>query len=274
MKFSLVVPAVLAMFSAFALAQNAPPPATASEDAQAEPPAAAETPGQVTSVAPEPDKPRGDVLTLKSGQVIQGLQILRETSANYVLQVIEGITLNIPRRQVVSVEYDDYDPALHRTKPTMIRGQRLSDVLEAALNTDISNPPFQYEDADLVQVLNDMKARFDGKLTIDPSVTESMPPASRAWTVASEPGITLGDLLRKKLLVDFPDLVMVFKDDEIVITTKDAASTASSASGDAAGTSPDTPPATGEATPTPVPPAAEDGGANTPVANPVGGTSP
>lgn len=214
------LPAILASAGIVVHAHGAGPVhATASGTAAQENVSAGSVP-----VEPAPAKPRGDVLTLKSGQVIEGLQILRENSANYILGIIDGITLEIPRRQVVSVDYDDFDPKLRTRKSTMIPGQRISDTLEAKLNADISNPPFDDQDTDLVQVIGDIKARAGGALTVDTSVVDEMPPPARLWTVASEPGMTLGVLLRKKLLVDFPGLVMVFRDDEIIVTTKDAAS--------------------------------------------------
>jgi hypothetical protein len=175
------------------------------------------------STKPAPVNPRGDILTLKSGQVIEGLQILRQNSANYILEVIDGITLDIPRRQVVSVDYDDFDPKLHNRKSTMIRGQRMSDILESKLDTDLSDPPFNYRNADLVQVFDELNERIGGILSIDQSVLDGMPPPSRNWTVASEPGMTLEILLHKKFLDAFPGLTMIFRNDQIIITTRDIA---------------------------------------------------
>jgi hypothetical protein len=225
MKYRFVLPAILVAAVIAAHAQEAPPDDAESVEALDGSIASGETPAEIVTLDPEPEKPSGDRLTLKSGQVIEGLQILRENSAFYVLEIIEGITLDIPRRQVVSIEYDDFDPTIGHRKPTMIRGQRISDRLELVLDTDISDPPFDYQNTDLIQVLNDIRGRVGGSLSLDPSVEETMPPAARAWTVSSEPGMTLGTLLRKELLVDFPDLVMIFKNDEVVLTTKAAAGT-------------------------------------------------
>ncbi len=224
MKFRLVAPALL-LVVAMNLSAQEPPANPAAPEAPTEP--AEEGPAEVVNLEPEPEPeaPRGDVLTLKSGQVIEGLQILRENSAFYVMQITDTITLDIPRRQVVSVVYDDYDPRVGPQKPTMIPGQRLSDQLEAVLETDISDPPFSYNNADLIQVLADIGARVEGSLILDPSIAQKIPPASRAWTVASEPGMTLGSLLRKALFVEFPEIIMVFENDAIVLTTKSAAST-------------------------------------------------
>jgi hypothetical protein len=224
MKYRFVLPAILVAALIAVQAQEPSPDGTEPAEAPDTPVVSGDAPAEIVTVVPEPEKPSGDRLTLKSGQVIEGLQILRENSAFYVLEIIEGITLDIPRRQVVSIEYDDIDPILGNRKPTMIRGQRLSDRLETVLDTDISDPPFEYQNADLIQVLNDIRSRVQGSLTLDPSIEDSMPPATRAWTVSSEPGLTLGTLLRKELLVEFPDLVMVFENDAIVLTTKAAAS--------------------------------------------------
>lgn len=224
MKFRLAMSAILAITFSFAQAQDVPPAASVEPDIAPNPTAPPTSdPAEVVTLQPKAEKPRGDVITLKSGQVVEGLQILRENSAFYVLEITNSVTLDIPRRQVVSVEYDNIEPGMEQPQPTLIRGQRLSDQLEAVLDTDISDPPFDYNKADLIQVLSDVAGRVNGSLVLDPSIKETMPPATRAWTVRSEPGMTLGTLLRKELMEDFPDLAIVFKDDQVVLTTEEAA---------------------------------------------------
>ncbi|MCL4695180.1 MAG: hypothetical protein KJ060_22045 [Candidatus Hydrogenedentes bacterium] len=226
MKFRLAAPTVFFVATCCLSAQETPStPEEPGASTEASVPDS-EGPSEIVTLEPDPESaaPRGDVLTLKSGQVIEGLQILRENSALYVLQITDTVTLDIPRRQVVSVEYDDYDPRTGPRKPTMIPGQRLSDQLEAVLESDISDPPFAYNNADLIQVLNDIGARVEGSLILNPSIAQTISPSARAWTVSSEPGMTLGTLLRKALFVDFPEIIMVFENDTIVLTTKSAAS--------------------------------------------------
>ena len=246
-------------------AATAPPPAPEGAATPAPDSAAPEVPAPVETApppVPAPEPPRGDTITLKSGQVIAGLQIIKATSTDYVCEIIEGVTLNVPRRQVVKIEPDDYDPILMRRKSesALIRGQRISDALRQKLDTDISNPPLSYENADLLQILEEVNKRTGGVIVVDLSVS-TLPAESRKGSVASQPGMTLGTLLRKELLVKFPNLVMNFEDDRVVLTTKPATAPAAAPAA-AAPAGPAAPPAAPPATPPPAP------APETPVANP------
>jgi hypothetical protein len=182
--------------------------------------------------APE-KKPTGDVLTLKNGQVISGFQILKETPTEYVLDILDGvITLSVPRRQVISVRLDDIKPG--ETKPNKgkspessepslisISGQRVSAELQEKLNADISDPPMEYKDADLVDVLGDLNKRF-GVVVMDDTI-KGIPPTARKGSLSSKPGQTLMSLLKDELLQAFPNIETVILTDKVVIATKEGA---------------------------------------------------
>ncbi|MCC6695623.1 MAG: hypothetical protein IT365_08330 [Candidatus Hydrogenedentes bacterium] len=253
-------------------AATAPPPATEGAVTPTPDSAAPAAPAPVEMApppAPVPEPPRGDTITLKSGQVIAGLQIIKATSTDYICEIIEGVTLNVPRRQVVKVEPDDYDPILMRRKSesALIRGQRISDALQRKLDTDISNPPLNYENADLLQIIEEVNKRTGGVVVLDLSVS-TLPAESRTGSIASQPGMTLGTLLRKEILIKFPNLVMNFEDDKVVLTTKPAAPPADASSATPpAGAPPDAgaPPA---APPPPGPPPAPAPAPGTPATIP------
>lgn len=250
--------------SADPAASTAPAATTDAVAPPLEPAAPPETAPAAIAPPPAPEPPRGDTITLKSGQVISGLQIIKATSTDYVVEIIEGVTLNVPRRQVVKVEPDDYDPILMRRKSesALIRGQRISDALQQKLDTDISNPPLTYESADLLQIVEEVNKRTGGLIVVDLSVS-TLPAESRKGSISTQPGMTLGALLRSEILAKFPNLVMNFEDDKVVLTTKPIAPPAN-APGALPGASPPAEPGVPPTAPGPAPAPAP----GTPTTNP------
>ena len=239
-------------------AAPAPEPAAtgaepAAADATAEPTPGA-PPAAPPPAEPAPEPPRGDTLTLKSGQVIQGMQILRATSTSFVVEVIQGVTLNVPRRQVVSVDYDDFDPltAKRKGESTLIRGQRISEALQKKLDAVLADPPLSFENTELIQITDEVNRRAGGVIMLDPSVAE-LPAESRTGSVSSQPGATLGAFLRTELLAKFPELVMSFEGDKVVLKSKAAAA----ASGVPSEVPPGAPPTPGAGPAAPPPPGGE-----------------
>ncbi len=177
---------------------------------------------------------KGDILHMKNGKTISGFQVLRETSAVYVLEVVEGedITLEVPRRQVISIDYDDIDPNAPKPPATgtnggepelvSISGQKVTPELQEKLSLDISSPSLEYTDADLVQILKDVGERVKGALAVDQSVVD-MIPTDRLWTVTVKPGTTLIQFLREDLKAKFASLEWVLLTDKVVIASKEGA---------------------------------------------------
>jgi len=59
----------------------------------------------------------GDVITLKSGKRLAGVQVLRETPMGVQVEFLPGVApLEIPRKQVASIDYDDIDPLKQRRR--------------------------------------------------------------------------------------------------------------------------------------------------------------
>ncbi|MBX7256386.1 MAG: hypothetical protein K1Y02_08495 [Candidatus Hydrogenedentes bacterium] len=251
MWFRVVCLTVLLAFAAvrFAHAAEAAPAKDPADGAQAGEAAEKAKPGDAEAATDANAKPqegaaaaeaeaqpvplKGDILHMKNGKVISGFQVLRETASSYVLEVVSGddITLEVPRRQVTSVDYDDIDP--NAPKPAAdensgerelvsISGQKVTPELQEKLSADISTPPLSFADADLVDILNDVSKRVDGVLSVDQSVV-ALPPADRKWTVDVKPQTTLIQFLRDDLIAKFPALELVLLTDKTVIATKEGA---------------------------------------------------
>ncbi|GMW02227.1 MAG: hypothetical protein AMXMBFR84_33630 [Candidatus Hydrogenedentota bacterium] len=201
----------------------------------------------------EQGKPSGDLVYLKNGQTISGLQVIRETSMSIVLDVMDKVvTIEIPRRQISKIEYDDIDPNNPAPKgdgtesndePVFVEAQRLSAEMQRRMALDISTPPIAYEaPTDLLTILSDINPRVGNAVLIDPSV-ESLDSESRMWTFKSEPGMTLSAFLKDALLKDFDNLELRYESDHVILKTKPRSETTTEPT-------PDTP-VEGGATPVP-----------------------
>lgn len=173
----------------------------------------------------EKDNPKGDKIVLKSGGVLEGLQIVRETPTYYEVEVVEGsVTMRIPRRQVESVEYDDYDPAQAQKKsseaapaknePLLLPGHEMP----SQFLKDISDPPLKYEQQDFITILEEVGRRAQASITIDESI-RAFPEAQRAWTFESKPGTTAAAVL-ESLTSSFDYLRVVYERGGAVVLAK------------------------------------------------------
>ena len=120
----------------------------------------------------------GDVLHLKSGAAITGVQILRSMPRYYEVQLVEGVEpLRIPRNQVLSVEFDDYDPARERLRRelfpdseevSLASGERVSRYRMDKLSGPVSEEPLSYDRKDLIKILEETVERLEVKNKIHP----------------------------------------------------------------------------------------------------------
>jgi len=170
--------------------------------------------------------PQGDVIALKSGAVLKGLQIRRETLSCYVVVIIEdSLWLRVPRAQVRSVAYDAYDPPGKRTPESLVAhdrgqvllpGQMISPHLMTCLTTDISDPPLKCQQTDFLAVLEEVATRARLRINVDESV-KAMPHEERLWTYHTPPGATVQSLL-DSLVTDVQSLKIVFREDSVLLT--------------------------------------------------------
>ena len=149
---------------------------------------------------PQPSAPAGDVVTLKSGQVLQGYQVLRRTPKHLEIEILPGVEpLRVPRGQVESVVFDDYDLLRERRRQALfpqddaldlLPGQKLSADLSRKLATDISTVTGSYLERDLMEVLTDLGQKLDVAIEFGDFV-KAAAPQDRVWTLQVEPNTTL-----------------------------------------------------------------------------------
>ncbi len=181
---------------------------------------------------PAPKIQEGDVLYLKSGMVMSGVQILRSTPYYYEVQLVKGVDpLRINRKQVLRVEYDDIDPARDLIRKrlfppseevSLATGERVSRGLMEKLTGPVNAAPLLYDAVDLITILKEVAERLKVKLTVHPSV-ENKQPRQRLWTLTTKPDKTLMSLLREDLQNQFKFVEVMFEYDTIVVLTKEAA---------------------------------------------------
>lgn len=198
------------------------------QDVDAAPEAAADKSEATEEDSPEVSR-NGDTIHFKSGTTMSGVQVLRGTPTYYEVELVEGVdTLKIPRRQVDHVEYDDIDPLRERRRRAreqereaellMALGKEISPDLMSKLTTPIREPQLNIHEGDLVQILQDVAKRFEITIQIHRSV-RTIPPPQRKWTLQSTGDNTPLDILREKLTEQFPNLVIDFQFDKILVQT-------------------------------------------------------
>ncbi|NUM54608.1 MAG: hypothetical protein HUU46_13260 [Candidatus Hydrogenedentes bacterium] len=202
-------------------------------------------PGPATDAAPAPAAPPapseselgppGDLVTLRNGRVYRGFQVVKSTSAEVVLEVTPEVTISIPRRQIVSIDYDDIDPVVEREKRkaaeeaaeqatmALLSGQKVSPAIQSKLRSDISVPPIKFEARDLGEAIAEINKHpaVNGLLILDKPVL-NFPEEERKWTFETKPGISLAaaiELLRKSN----PKIFTFIRDDRLVITDEKTA---------------------------------------------------
>jgi hypothetical protein len=186
------------------------------------------------SVAVEPD-PGGDVIKLKSGAELRGLQVLRETPTLYIVEIFEGVPpLEVPRRQVVEIIYDDIDPSrVRRTGGSVPETEATDELLGTNIDddllqdkeftdklvADVSDPETPFKGLPLQRVLKNLSERVG--LPIEPSdAVKALPKDKLVWASDVEPGASLVSVLGEDFQKQFPKLVVVYKKEGIYIRTQ------------------------------------------------------
>lgn len=247
MKRACILGAVLSASLAFQTLAQEPQPAAGDDPADATATDASPKKPAVKGGASKPgDKPAapaapqnvlppitgGDKITMVSGSIMTGVQVVKSTPKFYEIQMVEGQpTIQIPRRQVQSVEYDDIDPGRERLRQelfpeakevTIASGEKVTGELRDKLMAPVSDEAVSYKDTDFIKVLEDVKTKTGATLTVDQSIADK-PAAQRRWTIEVPADKTLMTLLREDLVGAFKFVEVVFESDSIIVMTKDAA---------------------------------------------------
>ncbi len=207
-------------------------PAPADAKGPAAPAKAGEEAAPPEEALAAPVERSGDIVTLKSGKILSGGQIVRSTPKAYLVQFGDtGEPLEIPRRMVAGIQYDEVDPLKARREAVldesrqaegeMLAGERLSPELSEKLNTVISKEPIQYDRRDFVTILEELSSSLGVKIDMHESVKQ-MEGKKRLWTAEIPANTTLMSLVQVNLLTGFDDLTVRYLADGILVITKAA----------------------------------------------------
>lgn len=176
----------------------------------------------------------GDIIIMRSGAIMSGVQILKSTPSSYDIEIIPGRKpMTIPRRQVKSVEYDDIDPTrearhqANRPKPQdeiMTDGKELSPELVDALIKPIPEAPLTYTNQDYTLIFADITKKSGVNIIIDPSL-KSQPPQTRLWAVEITAKTKLMDVLQELWLKKFVDGKISYELEMVILHQKDVVPT-------------------------------------------------
>jgi hypothetical protein len=175
---------------------------------------------------------KGDEITLKSGAVLKGVQVLRRTPVEVEVQVSPGVTLSIPCKQITfPIKLDNIEPlqgvrpgvaAPEQKEGNLIPGNKLKPEVSEKLTSPLPEPSIKYENADLIAVLAELSQRFGVTIVVDDPV-KGLPVEQRRWAFEAKPGMNLMGLLQDELLKKFKNLAVVYQYDKLLVTTKERA---------------------------------------------------
>lgn len=176
--------------------------------------------------------PAGDTVTLKTGKVLTNVQVLKTTLTEVHVQTVLNPSedlppLIVPRKYVESIAYDDYDPntaaALaaqqSQNAPGVMSGFAVSQDMGEKLHGKLPPPPLNYVDEDVLTILNDLSERTGVAIDTSEGV-RNLPRQQRRWTFQSAEDLTLFLLFQEKLPAKFPNLVVDYQFDRVLVRLK------------------------------------------------------
>ncbi len=231
MLVCVTMPLFILALAAGAQPPNGPPPGPGEPPMGPPPGPPAEPTPAVTDEAPPP--PDGDIVTLKTGKKLTGMQVLRETPTSVEMLAMEGVPpLILPRTQVQSIQYDAIDPNKPgwnkqeeeaASKPEVIMGEEVSAEFHRKLTKPLSeNEPVKFEDEGYVRLLRELSRRADVMLEVAEAAKE-LPVDQRQASFTVKPGTSLLTFLQDDFLKAFPQLAVKIQFDKIILTSKEAA---------------------------------------------------
>lgn len=181
-------------------------------------------PPSKTEPADLPIRRNGDQITLKSGKVIHGVKIVRQSSIRVVLEVMPGLEpLIIPAKQVTSIQYgglraryaSDTAPSPAREdEPSLLPAVKLSPDLVDQMTQPMMETPATFENEDIVNVLLSAGIMSKVPVSIGAELKEK-PLAERLVTLSVPADASLEDFLRDILAREAPWVAVEFRYDEV-----------------------------------------------------------
>jgi hypothetical protein len=183
----------------------------------------------------EPAKVRpGDVVKLKNGKELVGVQVVRETPTIVEVQVVPGVEpISLLRKQVVEIVYDNLQAsdikegavgAAPMAAPGGGKGE-ISIELAQKLGKPVSEEDLVIEGRDVIEVINEFAEKADAAIEIMPEVRQ-IPDIEREWSVTIPKDTPLTSVLRELLPASFPKLDAELTSDRIRLRLKPADSDA------------------------------------------------
>lgn len=194
------------------LLNNAPAQAGAGSDA----------PDLPIPASSPPTKPSGDVVTLKSGRILQGVKVVQTTPFKILLEVIPSLEpLAIPIKQVVSIEYGPRDsqtppdqtiapPASGGGTSNILQAVKISPELVKKMATPITDKTIEFNAQDLVNTLRSAGIMSGVAVSFGPQL-EGLPREKRTVSLSLAGGITFDRFIRDMLIPSVPWLKVEYQ---------------------------------------------------------------
>ena len=187
------------------------------------------------AVSAEPAKVRpGDVVKLKNGKELVGVQVVRETPTIVEVQVVPGVEpISLLRKQVVEIVYDNLQAsdikegavgAAPMAAPGGGKGE-ISIELAQKLGKPVSEEDLVIDGRDVIEVINEFAEKAEAPIEIMPEVRQ-IPEIEREWSVTIPKDTPLTSVLRELLPASFPKLDAELTSDRIRLRLKPADSDA------------------------------------------------
>lgn len=165
----------------------------------------------------------GDTVYFKNGSKLEGVTVVRESPAGIEVMVTENDSLMIPRKQIDRIEYKTAPEATSdagtAAEPSILKGQKVSNELYAALTSPVPDEFLDIQDQDLIDALGKLAKKLNITIDVADSV-KKIAPRERSWTASLPAGAKLSNLLEDGLLGNFPNLQLDFPQDKIVVSVK------------------------------------------------------
>jgi hypothetical protein len=169
-------------------------------------------------------------MVMKTGRVMGGVQILRTTPLMYEVEIIEGLPpMQIPRRHVELVEFDNVDPLRERRHellrpPTDIElvadGILFDPEFESKLTAPVPGSPIDYKDKDYLKIFEELAKKCKVTIEIETSL-KALLDSDRLWTIKITQEMTLFDVLSKHWDKQFETGKITWKNDRVILSKKE-----------------------------------------------------
>jgi len=176
----------------------------------------------------EPEK-TGDIITLKTGRELHGVQIIDEDPRELTIQVVEGATpMKLQRKFVKSVVYDKENPSRKKrakpasTKLSVITGKKVSDEFGKKLGQPLSDEALIFKQMGFMRLVRQLAEKVNVTYEIT-EATKSIPMEERKRDFNIKPKTSLFSFLQEDFATAYPKLEAVYLHNKLVITTKEDA---------------------------------------------------